>query len=57
MGKSLTNSTVMSGAQAGVREVRLVYRRAPRRRARYETETEGDVCRHWGWSNAAGWWR
>lgn len=28
-GKSLTNSTVMSSAQAGVQEMRLVYRRAP----------------------------
>ena len=28
-GKSLTNSTVMSSAQTGVQEIRLVYRRAP----------------------------
>ncbi len=28
-GKSLTNSTVMSSAQTGVQEMRLVYRRAP----------------------------
>ena len=28
-GKTLTNSTVMSSAQTGVQEIRLVYRRAP----------------------------
>ena len=29
-GKSPTNSTAMSGARTGVREMRLAYRRAPR---------------------------